>query len=234
MSQHYSIIVDDRESSAAVADALRQDPRTTVRIQRLSVGDYLVDQALLFERKTLMDLTASIKDGRIFRQGLRLANASAQGILILEGRSHDLSQSRMRREAIQGALVTLSLGFGIPLLRSADPEETARLILLAARQGRTRARGALPRPGSRPRTKSRVQSHVLQGLPGVGPERAKRLIERFGTVEAVIAAPVSELAAVPGIGTGTATAIRWAVEEAPLAYAEASIQSRNVQTRSDG
>ena len=190
-----------------------------MRLQRLPVGDYLLDDSLLFERKTLVDLAASIKDGRLFRQGLRLASASARGVVILEGSSRDLAQSRMRREAIQGALVTLTLSFGIPLLRSVNPEETAALILLAASQGRAQASGSLPRPGRRPRGKPRVQSRVLRGLPRIGPERAKRLIDHFGSVEGVIGATADELAAVPGIGKGIADAIRWAVEEPPTPYA---------------
>lgn len=136
---------------------------------RLPVGDYLVDEALLFERKTLLDLVASIKDGRLFAQGLRLANASCRAALILEGGSQALAQSGMRREAIQGALVSLTLFLGIPLLRSMNADETASLILFAARQGRTFAAGALPRKGKRPRGKPRVQNRILQGLPGVGP-----------------------------------------------------------------
>jgi DNA excision repair protein ERCC-4 len=218
MLQSFSILVDDRESNAGVAEALQQDPRAIVHVQRLPLGDYLLDDALLFERKTLVDLTQSIQDGRLFRQALRLASAAARGIVILEGSSRDLAQSRMRREAIQGALMTLTLSFGIPLLRSVDPTETAALILLAARQGRTRASGSLPRPGRRPRGKPRIQSRVLQGLPGIGPERAKQLINHFGSVEGVMAASADELAAVPGIGAGLADRIRWAVEEPPVGY----------------
>jgi ERCC4-type nuclease len=100
-----------------------------------------------------------------------------------------------------------------------DPEETARLILFAARQGRLHASGALPRKGRRPRGKARIQSRLLQGLPGIGPERAHRLLERFGTIEAVVTAPVEALAAIPGIGKVTAETIRWAVEEPSSPYA---------------
>jgi ERCC4-type nuclease len=230
MTQTFSILIDDRESHAGVFDALRRDPQAAVRLQRLPVGDYLLDDNLLFERKTLVDLAASIKDGRLFRQGLQLASASARGVLILEGTSRDLARSRMRREAIQGALVTLTLSFGIPLLRSVNPEETAALMLLAARQGRARASGSLPRPGHRPRGKPRIQSRVLQGLPRIGPERAKRLIDHFGSVEGVIAARADELAAVPGIGKGIADGIRWAVEEPLAAYAVQDTRLR-IQTQ---
>jgi ERCC4-type nuclease len=216
--QGYKIVVDDREAPGAVLEALRRDESVHLSVQRLPVGDYRVDDALLFERKTLPDLVASIKDGRLFAQGLRLTRAPLRAAIILEGRSQELADSRMRREAIQGALVTLTLFLGIPLLRSMDPEETAGLILLAARQGRAHASGLLPRKGTRPRGKSRVQGRILQGLPGVGPERARRLLERFGTIEDVFTASADALASVPGIGKATAEAIRWAVEEPHALY----------------
>lgn len=216
--QSFSIVADDREARGAVVEALGRHAAVRLRLGRLPEGDYRIDDALLFERKTLPDLVASIKDGRLFAQGLRLAQAPLRAAIILEGRSQDLADSRMRRDAIQGALVTLTLFLGIPLLRSLDPDETARLMLFAARQGRAYASGALPRKGRRPRGKACVQNRMLQGLPGIGPERARRLLERFGTIEAVIAAPAETLATVPGIGKGTAEAIRWAVEEPRDSY----------------
>ena len=189
-----------------------------MRIARLALGDYLIDDSLLIERKTLPDLVDSIKDGRLFGQGCGLARTGIWTALILEGTGKDLAGCGMRREAIQGALITLTLFLGIPLLRSQTPQETARLMLFAARQARTVATGALPRRGRRPRGKYRVQARVLQGLPGIGPERAKRLLDKFGTIEAVMTAAVEELASVRGVGMATAQSIRWAVKEAASGY----------------
>jgi ERCC4-type nuclease len=217
-SSPVTIVIDDRESDSGVVEILRAREDVEIRIERLSLGDYLVDDFLLVERKTLPDLIASIKDGRLFGQGCRLAGAGVWAAVVLEGTARDLAECGMRREAIQGALITLTLFLGLPLLRSQGPEETARLMLYAAHQGRLVATGALPRRGRRPRGKYRVQSRVLQGLPGVGPERAKRLLERFGSLEAVMAAGVDELASVQGVGARTAQAIRWAVEEAGAGY----------------
>jgi DNA excision repair protein ERCC-4 len=50
-------------------------------------------------------------------------------------------------------------------------------------------------------------------LPGIGFERAVRLLDKFGSVEAVISAGSSELQAVYGIGKNVADKIRWTVSE---------------------
>jgi ERCC4-type nuclease len=213
-----SVVVDDRELSSGVVDLLRQRDEVSIRAERLPTGDYRIDELLLIERKTLVDLVASIKDGRLFTQACRLADSELWTALILEGTGRDLADSGMRREAIQGALITLTLYLGIPLLRSRDPQETAQIMLFAARQGRALASGALQRRGRRPRGKYRTQTRVLQGLPGVGPERAKLLLERFGSVEAVMTAGRDDPESVRGIGKGTAEAIRWAVGESAPDY----------------
>ncbi|MCG6940861.1 MAG: nuclease [Thiohalocapsa sp.] len=218
------IVVDDREPAAAVSAALQRHPHVELRVERLPIGDYRVDELLLFERKTLPDLAQSIKDGRLFGQALRLLNEPLQAAIILEGRGRDLAASHMRREAIQGALAMLTVQMGLPLLRAADADETAALILLAARQRRAWASGAPPRHGRRPRGKERLQSHILQGLPGIGASRARHLIERFGSVEAVITASAEKLTTVAGIGKATAAAIRWAVEEPPAEYRSARLR----------
>jgi DNA excision repair protein ERCC-4 len=215
---HVSVVADDRELTGGVVDALRRQDGVSVAVERLPLGDYLIDDILLVERKTLSDLVASIKDGRLFRQGHRLVGSALRTALILEGTSKDLAGSEMRREAIQGALISLTLYLGIPLLRSRDPSETAQIMLFAARQGRLVAAGMARRPGRRPRKKLRIQARVLQGLPGVGAERARRLLERFGSLEAVMQADMEELASVQGIGLTTAEAIRWAVKEARPDY----------------
>ena len=212
------VVVDDRERGCAAADALAALPEVACEVRRLELGDYLVDGQLLVERKTLVDFVASIKDGRLFRQTYALATCGTRPLLILEGAAAEIVNSGMRREAIQGALVTVSVVWGVPVLRALDGAESARLMLYAAQQLRRAATGAVFRPGARPKGKKRAQLRVLQGLPGIGGKRAEHLLAQFGTVGAVMAAGPAELKAVAGIGRETAEAIRWAVGEAAEPY----------------
>lgn len=209
------VLVDDRERGGAAARALEAHPGVLLRYRRLRVGDFVVNGTLLVERKTLPDLVASIEDGRLFRQAAAMAGQPLRSALILEGRALDLG---MKRQAIQGALLTVTLGFGIPVLRALDGAETAGLLVMAADQAGRAARGLHPRPGRRPGAKRRAQAWVLQGLPGVGPFRAERLLAAFGDVASILTADPAQLADVPGIGPGIAAGIAWVARERPPAY----------------
>lgn len=71
--------------------------------------------------------------------------------------------------------------------------------------------GAIARRVKRPKGKRKLQLHFLQGLPGVGPERARNMLDMFGSVEKVITADQHQLIRVPSIGPGLAKKIRWIV-----------------------
>lgn len=213
------IIADHRESGCGVIEALMAMPEVEVKVQTLPLGDYLADRSLLFERKTLIDLAASIVSGRFFSQACRMAERRKRPVWILEGTAKDLASSGMSRESIQGAIITLTVILGIPVLRSLDPAETARLILYTGRQ----VRRAIPsnpvyRQGYRPKGKRKRQIFILQGLPGIGPKRATDLLVKFGSVEAVMRASAEELEFVRGIGPTRAARIRDAVSDPASGY----------------
>jgi ERCC4-type nuclease len=219
-AQPVDIVADDRERVSEVIEFLQRIPGVAVQIERLASGDYLADRRILFERKTLQDFAVSIVDGRLFKQMLALTKSKFKAVLILEGSGKDAMTSGVRREALQGALITISLILGIPVMRSMAPEESARLIVYAARQLQSVEKSGCPRPGYRPKGKKGRQLYILQGLPGVGRERASRLLEKFGSVEAIMSASREDLLTVDGVGAKTADRIRWAVGEPLESYGD--------------
>ena len=81
---------------------------------------------------------------------------------------------------LEGALVTLMLIFDVPVFRSSDPAESARLMLYIGSQlVRLRDSEYVPYRQAKAKRKKTQQLRVLQSLPGVGPDRAKRLLERL-------------------------------------------------------
>ncbi len=206
------IVADDRENAGGVIEALRRHDNIELTVQRLGVGDFLVGERCIVERKTLVDFAQSVIDARLFRQASAMVGNGRRAVLILEGCRADLGNTGVSREALQGALITVSVFYGLAVLRARDVEETARLLRYLGQQTLARAEGAYGRPGYRPKGRRARQLYVLQGLPGIGPERAERLLERFGSVERTMAACADELAAVEGIGPKIAESIRWSVE----------------------
>lgn len=210
--------VDDREPfTGAIAELLRM-PKVEVRVERLPIGDFLVENRAVIERKTVADFCRSLIDGRLFGQAHRLSQQPLPAVLILEGRASQVTELPVRREALQGAMVSLSTIFRLPVLRSLDAAETARLIVYAGRQLQRHSSDRFYLVGRKPKGKRRAQMHVLQSLPGIGPDRARLLLDRFTTLERVIVATHKELADVPGIGPVTAGKMREILSETPLPY----------------
>ena len=81
-------------------------------------------------------------------------------------------------------------------------------MLMISRQIETRVDILPLRGGYRPKRLKSRQLYILQGLPQVGPMRAKRLLKHFKSVSKVMNASVSELLEVDGIGKTSAQKIR--------------------------
>jgi ERCC4-type nuclease len=217
--QPIRIQVDDREArGSSIASRLAEVEGVSVAVKRLRTGDYLIEGKAVLERKRVPDFLESLFDGRLFAQAQRLADTPLRAFLILEGPSSDWAQRHVKRESVQGAMLTLSVVFGLPVLRSQDEAETAGLICYTARQLLGVSTTPPHRPGRRPRGKRAIQIRVLTSLFRVGVKRAQRLLQHFGTLEHVMAANPKELAAVPGIGKQTAQSIHWAAHEDGISY----------------
>ena len=116
------VTADDRERPSGVIESLAATAGVCVEVRRLNLGDYDVMGRLLVERKTTSDFALSVIDGRLFRQSYRLMMSQRRTCLILEGPPSNI---KMSREAIQGAMITVTMIFGQPVLRSRTPVETA-------------------------------------------------------------------------------------------------------------
>jgi len=207
MTRILDVVIDDREPQEFAA-LFTRGGADHVSVRRLPVGDFVVNNRWVFERKTLPDLCQSLVDGRLFRQAERMANASAYPVLILQGGAYDLEQNHVTRAAIQGALITISVFFHIPILRALDMAEVVRLIQYTVVQDGRFCRNVVHRGGTRPKRKTARQLYVLQGLPGIGRCKAIRLLERFGSIQNVMNASAEALAEVEGIGEKSARCIR--------------------------
>jgi DNA excision repair protein ERCC-4 len=197
-------VIDDREKNDMVAATLRNSENITIEFGRLELGDYLLPN-LLVERKSFADFCEGIKTGRIFQQARNLIQSKTQPLIIIEVESPLDRNRHLSLAVLQGAIITISVLFGIPILRSRSPEETARLILQTSRQienfGCSIHRYGRLRPAKNSKSnKKKLQLHFLQGFPGIGPNKATALIEKYCTIRRIVNLTEQELSALSGFG----------------------------------
>ncbi|MCU0723264.1 MAG: helix-hairpin-helix domain-containing protein [Planctomycetes bacterium] len=199
--------MDFREEPSGVGRVLEDVYGHPVASLPLRAGDYLVKGRFRVERKTAEDFLASLADGRLFEQACALARGPEAPFLVLEGGSPFELGRAFHPHAVAGAIVELAAGFGVRILLSHDPEGTAFVIDALDRAGELEPSPPLRR-GPRPKRPRRRAVYFLSGLPGVGPKRAAALLDRFGSLEAVLRAEAGDLASVPRVGPAIAAGIR--------------------------
>lgn len=79
-----SITYDHREERSGIPGLLLMED-LELEAAQLPVGDYLVSERLLIERKSIADLYASLKDGRLFDQMGRMREVYSRPVLLVEG-----------------------------------------------------------------------------------------------------------------------------------------------------
>ncbi len=203
----YRLRVDFSERNAALLDLARECGDFDVQIERLAVGDYLLDGGIVVERKTYADFASSLADGRLFPQAAALARSPHRPIVLLEGPT-PAQMPDVHAHALKGAMLSLAVMWRLPVIHARNPEDSLRILRFLARQLARTSLGVLQRYDRKPKRLASRKLYILQGLPGVGPALANRLLLQFGSVEHVIAADQGLLAQVRGIGPKKAQRIR--------------------------
>ncbi|MEW6069863.1 MAG: ERCC4 domain-containing protein, partial [Candidatus Thermoplasmatota archaeon] len=178
----------------------------TIIPTQLEIGDYIISDRIAVERKTSEDFVRSLIEGRLFSQLKALKNTYSRPILVLEG-DPLLTGRKISESAIFGALASITTDFNIPVIQTKNEKETA--LLLSSILKREFEEGKVPcLRGSKPAMSLKEhQQFTIEGLPNISAVLAQRLLQRFGSVKAIVDAEVGELMQVEGIGEKTAEEI---------------------------
>jgi ERCC4-related helicase/ERCC4-type nuclease len=215
-NQKLVVYVDSREGNSNVIrdlDMIGVD----VKIRAMTVADYQVSNDVAIERKTAKDFVDSIADKRLFKQARMMMEEFKKPILILEG--DDFYSGFINPDAIRGSIASIALDFGISIIPTRSPEDTAAMIKrIAAREQKNEKHNIQIRTERKPVNLWEQQLFIVESLPNVGPVNAKNLLEHFGTVKKVLNASESELLEVEGIGKKTAKNIKEVLDEQYLYF----------------
>ncbi|MCK9442493.1 MAG: DEAD/DEAH box helicase [Methanothrix sp.] len=199
------IFVDFREREMA---KLLESLGLEVTVKNLGVGDYVVSDRVAIERKTAQDFVASIIDPQrnLFRQIADLARTYDRPVLILEGR--DLYTTQMSAGSIRGAMISVAVDYGVPIIPTEDRDETAAVIALLARREMREGHEPKVHGHKTARTLKEQQEYLISAISSVGPTVAKNLLKHFGSVEKIMTATLEELQEVELVGPKIAQRIR--------------------------
>jgi DNA excision repair protein ERCC-4 len=203
----HGLRVDFSERHARLLDLARTCGDFAIRMERLTVGDYEIDSGVVVERKTYADFATSLADGRLFPQAAALARSPHRPIVLIEGPKPS-EMPDVHPHALKGAMISLAVMWRLPVIQARDAEESLLILRFLAQQLARVESGILRRYDRKPKRLSSRKLYILQGLPGVGPALANRLLLQFGSVEHVITADTNMLVQVRGIGPKKAEQIR--------------------------
>lgn len=151
------LVADDRER-AVIAHL---EHKLLLRVERLTIGDYAFVRpdgrlAVIVERKTLEDLAASIKDGRM-ENNAKLLHAQAETgchiIYIIEGPAYPKDERKFGGipfKCLEGKLDSLTFRHGARVVWTKDAEHTASRLAAMAKRLPSLTPEAAPAPAPAP------------------------------------------------------------------------------------
>ncbi|NPE07615.1 MAG: DEAD/DEAH box helicase [Asgard group archaeon] len=201
------IIVDSREGKSGIAKELSQLD-VEIDLQQITVGDFVLSSRVGVERKDVADFSQSIIDGRLFPQLIALKRSYPIPLLILEGETL-YGHRAINPEAIRGAISTITLNFDIRIIWSRSTKDTARFLRnIAKREQRKSDRTPSIRTEKAPIETSELLEFIIAGFPNINAVLAKRILDKFGSLENFFNASVEEIQEIKGIGKKIALEIK--------------------------
>ncbi|WGI17344.1 ERCC4 domain-containing protein [Methanonatronarchaeum sp. AMET-Sl] len=203
-----TVVVDYRERRCDVFRALKESDVEVV-VDKLDIGDYVLSDRACVERKSTMDFVSSMvdRDRGLFDQLSELRDNFECPVLVIEGLDTRAGRD-IHINSIRGAISSISIDYGIPIIRTEDSFETAEYIKLIAKREQIGS-SKTPNPHSSKPTKSmgEIQRYVASSIPMVGPKTAETLLIDLGSVKNIFTASKEELMEVDGVGEKTAEKI---------------------------
>ena len=190
------ITIDYREKNSLVASEL-VNHGFEIEFRELKVADYIVKDVAI-ERKTVSDFTSSMINRRLIKQ-LEELQQYKNKLLIIEGIDEQElypEANGVNPQAVRGFLLSILLKHKIPIIFTKDAGDTAKFIQVVANK-KTNSEISL-NVNKKTLNKKEQMQFILEGFSGIGPSTAKKLLQRFSTLQNIFSAPQDELKKVIG------------------------------------
>lgn len=204
------IIVDSRELNGGVPKALDLFCKDVdFDVQTLEVGDYILSDRVAVERKETDDFWKTIFERKeLFSQLGDLKKSYERAIMILEG--DGLYTRNISPNVVRGILSSIVVDMYIPIIYTTNQLDTAQYLARIAKREQIEERRQLSAHGKRSHMNEDEQrEYVISSVCGIGPVFARKLLQHYGSVEAIMTEPEDRLAnSMRGMGPKTAEKFR--------------------------
>ena len=133
-------------------------------------------------------------------------------LLVIEGTEDIYGVRRVHPNAIRGMLASISIDYGIPVIHTKSPKETAALLSIIAKRELEAETKPVMLHEKKPSTLKEQQEYIISSIPGIGPSLAEPLLKEFRNVKGVITASEDDLRNVKLIGKKKAKEIKRVTE----------------------
>jgi len=194
-----NIHVDYREKGSKIIKDLIENG-CNVKLEKLEVGDYVLSDNCAIEYKTQNDFVSSLLDGRLMEQLSQMKSNYSKSLVIVEGHEEIYKIKNIHPNAIRGMLASIAVGYGIPILFTKDYKESSAMIAMIAKREQKESKEFSVHGSNKPKTWREQQEYVISSLPGIGLTLARPLLEKFGSVKAIVNADIKDLKEIEKIG----------------------------------
>jgi Fanconi anemia group M protein len=196
---------DFRERPSGIPTLLAHN-NVDVTFSSLRVGDYVINNQIIVERKTAEDLIQSIISNRLFKQCSGLKKESRRTLILIEGNPYKTAH-KMEERAIRGAIISILTAWQIPVIYSQSADKSVELMMMLGTQSLKDNVHIRQHNVYKSKKIKNQKLGFLQGIPSTGPALAGRLMEYFGTIKSLVNASPDELRKIKGIGKKNAKRI---------------------------
>ena len=203
----------------------------------MPVGDIIIGDRIIIERKTTRDLLDSLVDGRLLSQCRRLYYSATRPLLIIEG--VEIFDTRaVHPNAVQGVLSWITLELGLSVMMTRSTLETALFISMTAKKEEKFLKDIETNQQKKPslentsikkpkkihhgnlsnrwrRTEIRQTEKILTSIETIGPKTAIKLAAMGMTIAKLSALDFEVLNAVEHLSITQAKAIYLALHSQP-------------------
>jgi len=205
-----TIIIDTRTEDKKFTDLLKTR-KLDVKSDFLEIGDFLLGNGICIERKEGNDFLQSIRDRRIWDQATNMSQYEHPIICIITSdiwRDFFHSGSDWINKSYFGAIGTLAVSYGISVLTFQTDDDFLDFITLIEKKITSNKESSRPKPLMRKaRSIQERKENCLSGIEGVSILTAQKLLDKFGSINAIANAKEEDFSDIERLGNKTISKI---------------------------